>query len=151
MFKKDIYLIPITDFSVQIKDGNNLICLYDYLKKYYSKLAKLEDSKMTIICKEITNERIKKEIELVELKKRDYCDKLNIPYYIIAVGNKKHFKELCTKEELFSNDSSILDTRKIPKNQLIEYYNLEYDKKIEKFFNRRNFKLISTNDKKVTR
>lgn len=149
LFKKNIYLIPITDYNVEIKDENNLINLHDYLKKYYPKLAKLEDNKASIICKEMSSEKMKKEIELIELKKKEYCESLKIPYYIIAVGNKNNLKELSTKEVLYSKDITMLDMRKIAKNELIEYYNIEYDKKIEKFINRRNFKLINTNDKGV--
>lgn len=149
LFKKNIYLIPITDYNVEIKDENNLINLHDYLKKYYPKLAKLEDDKASIICKEMSSEGIKKEIELIELKKKEYCEKFNIPYYIIAVGNKNNLKELFTKEVLYSRDSSILDIRKITKAELLEYYNIKYDRKIEKFINRRNFKLINMNDKGV--
>lgn len=151
MFKKNIYLIPITDYNVEIKDGNDLINLHDYLKKYYPKLAKLEEDKVSIICRDLSSERLKQEVELIELQKKEYCDKLNIPYYIIAMGYRNNLKELVTKESLYSKDSCTLNTRKITKAELLKYYNADYDKKIEKFINRRNFKVISINDKGVTK
>lgn len=151
LFKKNIYIIPINDYNVKIKDENNYISLYNYLKKYYPKLAKFEEEKLSIICRVVSNETIKKNIELIDLKKKEYCDKLNIPNYIIGVGNRYCLKELVTKESLYPKDSSILYIRKISRDELLKYYDEEYDKKISKFINRRNFKLISIDDKKTIR
>lgn len=156
MFNKKYYLIPIFDKCVFIKDSDqDHIPLYWYTKKYFSTLTKLEEERVGIIYSGNCNNPLtylqKSKISMVQAKQKQKSDEIGIPLFILAVGNNKKVYEIITKEPILSNTSASLSIREVSRSEFEKEYNSMYDSKIQKFINRRNFRLIKSEGQKVLR
>lgn len=143
------YVIPITDSSILIRGANSIyIPLSEYVSKYYPRLMKLEEKRISIISNYHTNSLLtdfdRLRLEDIQRKKEEASKKFQIPLNILAVGNSVRSYEIVTEEMVYGqgSETGFLSIHQESVRVFQTYYNNEYIHRIKRFINRRNFELI---------
>jgi len=150
------YVIPIMESKILIPYRmGKYIPISEYVRKYYPKLADLEEERVSIICSgDYCASYTKKQHEQLQrnaFQKRQVAEQLGIPLYILATKNWGQAYEVETHSKILSdqNESVFLDTREQPKNVYLTYYNGDYIARVKKFFQRKDFIVIQGGAQKM--
>lgn len=151
---KKYYVIPMIESGIffPYRDGSD-ISICDYVKRYYPRLAHLENERLSIICSgnycSPFTKKQKEQLQDNADQKRKVANELGIPLYILAINDGKKTYEVETHSIISSSNQAFLDIREQPRNIFLTYYNGDYIQKVRRLINRKNFTVIQSGTQKV--
>lgn len=129
--QKKYYIISTVDKNIYM---NRKISLYDYTDYYFPKLTEM-DVRGNFIRNNVGVIYDKYEYDDYKRKIIKFYKKLNLPAFLIAVGNDKCAKEIMSGIKLYGNSKEVLKRNQVDPECLADYSFEQYEQNIQNFFN----------------
>jgi len=148
------YIIPVVESDILIPyKGESKISISKYVEKYYPRLARLENDRLSIIdegdyCTLMTKEQVRQLQDNTDQKKK-LANELGIPLHILAMNEGGETYEVATHSKIDSNNQDFLKFREQPRNVFLTYYNGDYIEKAQKFMKRKDLVVMQGGAQKV--